>query len=99
MNHRTSFFYTDSKGKKSRANLREPLPAASSKKKSVWFIGDSFTFGFGLEQTTQTFPVLVEQLLNGKISSINLGDGGADTYKEKETLFGFDHTALQLRQQ
>ncbi len=91
MTHRTSFSYKDSKGEEQRADFRESVSDRNDKqKKPVWFIGDSFTFGFGLEQTTQTFPALVEQLLNGKITSINLGDGGADTYKEKETLFAFD---------
>lgn len=94
MTHRTAFFYKDSKGEEQRADFRDSVRNTNDKeKKTVWFIGDSFTFGFGLEQTTQTFPALVEQLLNGKVTSINLGDGGADSYKEKETLFAFSRTS------
>ena len=91
MTHRVSFVYKNSKGEENRADFREPVTGLNDKgKKSIWFIGDSFTFGFGLEQTVQTFPALVTQLLGGMVNSVNLGDGGADTYKEKETLFAFN---------
>ena len=96
MNHRTSFRYTDSKGNNQCAYFREPIPAADKKKKKIWFIGDSFTYGFGLEQTSQTFPAVTEQLLNGKIQSINLGDGGAATWSEKEILYSFAQKQGQM---
>ena len=90
LNHRSYFHYPDSKGIVRWASFREPVFDLKRKKKPVWFIGDSFTFGFGIEQTAQTFPALVEKQLGGQIESVNLGDGGADTYQEKETLFAYD---------
>lgn len=104
--HRTTFNFINSRGDNDRADFREPLPVSKKKKKAIWFIGDSFTFGFGLEKTEQTFPALVEQQLrvyqnvatsdiDNQVVCINLGDGGADTYHEKEVLFAIDKTGLQ----
>ena len=91
--NRFSFYYKDSKGIERRADLREPIFPLPLQKELVWFIGDSFTFGFGLENTNQTIPSLVGNQLGGKYQSINLGEGGADTYKESETLIAFENLA------
>jgi hypothetical protein len=96
LSHRTYLHYTDSKGEHQSASFREPVSRSKSKKKAIWFIGDSFTFGFGLEQTDQTFPYQIELLLHGHVDCINLGDGGADTYKEKENFFAFEQQEKQL---
>lgn len=96
LNHRTYFHYINSKGENESASFREPVSQTQRKKKPIWFIGDSFTFGFGIEQTEQTFPAQVEQLLGGRATCLNLGDGGADTYKEKENLFAFQHEEKQV---
>lgn len=103
--HRTTFNFINSKGEEDRADFREPIPNLKKKKKSIWFIGDSFTFGFGLENTEQSFPAQVERLLrqfqnipkdtDDRVICVNLGDGGADIYHEKETLFAFDTAAGQ----
>jgi hypothetical protein len=95
LNHRTYFHYINSKGENESASFREPVSATQKKKNPIWFIGDSFTFGFGLEQTDQTFPAQVERLLGGRSTCLNLGDGGADTYKEKENLFAFQRKEKQ----
>ncbi|MBS1618562.1 MAG: SGNH/GDSL hydrolase family protein, partial [Bacteroidetes bacterium] len=87
---RTPFDYTDSHGEPASASLREP--PRRKHKKAIWFIGDSFTFGFGLEQTSQTIPAVVEHALHDQYDCINLGDGGADTYKERENLLAYAHS-------
>lgn len=102
--HRSSFYFINSRGEEDRADIREPIPDLKHKKKAIWFIGDSFTFGFGLEKTEQSFPAQVERLLrlsqqntlkdsDDQVICVNLGDGGADIYHEKETLYAFDTAA------
>ncbi len=90
MTTRTPFDYTSSKGEASRAYLRESPFDKSAKKKKIWFIGDSFTYGFGIEKTENTFPSIVEQQLHGQYVSINLGDGGAAPFQEKDILLTYD---------
>jgi hypothetical protein len=93
LNKRVSFNYHNPVGEPAQADLREPLPNNTGNKKRIWFIGDSFTFGFGLANTKQTFPAVVEQLMAGRVASFNLGDGGASSLKEKETLLAYDQSA------
>ncbi len=84
---RTPFFYKDSQGAEASASLREP--PQRRRKKAIWFLGDSFTFGFGLEDTRQTIPAVASRALHDQYDCINLGDGGADTYRERENLLGY----------
>lgn len=93
--HRTPFYYKDSNGNEKRTDLREPIFPIPANQGLIWFIGDSFTFGFGIEKTSQTFPDLIEKKLGNNFKSINLGEGGADTYKEFETITAFEKISPQ----
>ncbi len=95
MTTRSGLDYINSKGQKQNAFLREPLRELKKGQKSIWFIGDSFTYGFGLENTYETFPAQVEKQLGENTVCLNLGNGGADTYQEKDILFAVDRIAAQ----
>lgn len=90
MTTRTTFNYINYKGIASCAYLRTSPFDIASKKRKIWFIGDSFTYGFGIESTETTFPAIVEQRLKEEYTSINLGDGGASTFQEKDILLTYD---------
>jgi hypothetical protein len=74
--------YKNLKGENQTAEIRNPIPHLTNKK-SIWYIGDSFTYGYGIDNTAQTFPALVQQQLKG-ITCVNLGVPGADTQRESE---------------
>lgn len=87
MTTRTSYSFINSNGNIERVFFRYNVFNKTNQKKAIWFLGDSFTYGFGLENTNQTFPAITEQLLHNRVHCLNLGDGGADSRREKEVLF------------
>jgi lysophospholipase L1-like esterase len=52
----------------------------------ILYLGDSVTFGYKLERYEQTFPYLIEALLEnrltGKIETVNAGVGGYSSWQE-----------------
>jgi lysophospholipase L1-like esterase len=66
-----------------KLGLRDEEPKQG--KKTIFFVGDSFTAGWGVKQTDQRFGEIVKQTLRKKgklINEINLGKYGADTRLE-----------------
>jgi len=70
--------------------LREKPDSTCCKKKKVLMVGDSFTWGDGINDIKNTFPGVLADKLNKKYPDtyavINLGDRGADAFKEKSNL-------------
>ena len=58
----------------------------SSQKEKIFFIGDSFTAGFGLKKKKQRYSNLLEEQLYDKYTMFNFGKNGISTKEEFEIL-------------
>ena len=88
-----------------KLGLRDEEPKQG--KNTVFFVGDSFTAGWGVKQTSKRFGEIAKQTLRKKgkiINEINLGKYGADTRLEYHIFQKFiqstnikpDHIVLQF---